>query len=124
MPSDEMNVLHSEEAIDTDGKPTTHFLNGAHSNDIADVSATAAVTATATATANLTAYWGQQIAFKDIVKGGRAREEVGRKLRPSGWVHDGVGQLQRHALLVQQIADDGGDLRWCGTRFWAFPILC
>ena len=71
MPSDEMNVLHSEEAVDTDGKPTTHFLNGAHANDIADVSAAAVTaTATATATANLTAYWGQQIAFKDIVKAG------------------------------------------------------
>ena len=54
MPSDEMNVLHSEEAVDTDGKPTTHFLNGAHANDIADVSA-AAVTATATATTTATA---------------------------------------------------------------------
>ncbi|KJA24938.1 glycoside hydrolase family 18 protein [Hypholoma sublateritium FD-334 SS-4] len=72
MPSAEMNVLHSEEAVGADGKPTTHFLKGGHAKDIADVSAPAEVSATATttATANLTAYWGQQIAFKDIVKAG------------------------------------------------------
>lgn len=72
MPSAEMNVLHSEEAIGADGKPTTHFLKGGHAKDIADVSAPVevSVTATTTATANLTGYWGQQIAFKDIVKAG------------------------------------------------------
>jgi chitinase len=57
---------------DEDGSVQTHFLNGAHANNLADVEAPGieAAVAAAAAAANLTQYWGQQIAFKDIVKSG------------------------------------------------------
>lgn len=72
MPAPEMLILMQHEVKDEDGAVQTHFLNGAHANNLADVEApeeeeASVVTAAA---ANLTKYWGQQVAFKDIVKSG------------------------------------------------------
>lgn len=64
-----MNILHSEDVKDEDGKITNTFLNGMHLKNVADVAAVDKVSVTA-ATADLSSYWGQQIAFKDIVKAG------------------------------------------------------
>ncbi|KAF9484198.1 glycoside hydrolase family 18 protein [Pholiota conissans] len=69
LPTMAMNILHSEEVKDEDGKTTSTFLNAMHLKDVADVVPTEQVSVT-TATADLSKYWGQQIAFKDIVKAG------------------------------------------------------
>ena len=71
MPAPEMLILEQKEVKDEDGTVQTHFLNGAHVNNLADVKAPEEEAAVAAAAAaNLTQYWGQQIAFKDIVKAG------------------------------------------------------
>lgn len=66
MPAPEMLILMQHEAKDEDGVVQTHFLNGAHANNLADVEAPAE----RVAAADLSKYWGQQIAFKDIVGSG------------------------------------------------------
>lgn len=65
-----MNILQSEEVREEDGSKATHFLNAAHPNDLADVPTPAEVSITEAEAADLSSYWGQQIAFKDIVKSG------------------------------------------------------
>ncbi|KAF5329821.1 hypothetical protein D9619_009056 [Psilocybe cf. subviscida] len=69
VPAPEMLILEQLEVKDEDGTVQTHFLNGAHANNLADVEASEEEAAVAAA-ANLTKYWGQQVAFKDIVKSG------------------------------------------------------
>ncbi|KAF8181046.1 glycoside hydrolase family 18 protein [Pholiota molesta] len=94
LPSKAMNVLHMDEAVGEDGKPTKTFLNGRHVKDPADVEPAGEVSVTA-ASADLASYWGKQIAFRDIVKAG--------------------------ALVKKSDGNYGqaGGLRWRGINTWS-----
>ena len=64
IPTNEMMLLHKSEGKNDFGELSTTFLNAAHPKP-SQIDNEIKMSA-----ASLTSYWGQQIAFKDIVKSG------------------------------------------------------